>query len=132
LTDSDPAAINRLADRLSFTADLKDVLLSASLLKRRLPELSYRKASEWTFDLDDLPPASIYGVHLITGRPELFSFLAEWRHVKPLTTGDDLKNRGLEPGPRFGEILRRLRTAWLDGEVKTGEEETSILESLIR
>jgi tRNA nucleotidyltransferase (CCA-adding enzyme) len=49
-----------------------------------------------------------------------------------VTTGDDLKRRGLESGPRYGEILRRLRAAWLDGEVKAEGEEKSLLDTLIK
>jgi len=43
-----------------------------------------------------------------------------------------LKKRGLKPGPKYAEILRRLRAAWLDGEVKTEEEEEKLLSNLIR
>jgi hypothetical protein len=42
-----------------------------------------------------------------------------------------LKRRGLEPGPRYSEILRRLRAAWLDGEVKTEKEEIDLLVALM-
>ena len=42
----------------------------------------------------------------------------KWRHVKPKITGNDLKKFGIEPGPKYQIILRKLRNAWLDGEVK--------------
>jgi hypothetical protein len=91
-----------------------------------------RRPSEWTFDLEKFPPVSIYGVYLLTRQPELMTFLTTWRHVKPVTTGDELKRRGLEPGPRFGEILSHLRAAWVDGEVKTLNEEKSLLDALTK
>ena len=47
------------------------------------------------------------------------------------TTGDDLKARGLAPGPRYGEILTKLRAAWLDGEVKNNNEEEELLNTLL-
>jgi tRNA nucleotidyltransferase (CCA-adding enzyme) len=61
----------------------------------------------------------------------LTQYLSEWWHVKPKTTGHDLKNLGIPPGPQYTEILRRLRAAWLDGEVKTEEEEKELLNKLI-
>ena len=33
----------------------------------------------------------------------------EWRHIKPKTTGDDLKRLGLEPGPKYQTILRKFK-----------------------
>jgi len=55
-----------------------------------------------------------------------------WRSIKPYTTGYSLKQRGLEPGPRFKEILTRLRAAWLDGEVQTEAEEMALLARLLK
>jgi tRNA nucleotidyltransferase (CCA-adding enzyme) len=132
LTDSDSTVINRLSNRLRFASELTETLVSASRLRQRLPGIQHSKASEWTFELEELPPASVYGVYLITNQKELLAFLAAWRQVKPAATGDDLKARGLEPGPRYGEILRRLRAARLDGEVKSDMEEKSLLDKLLK
>jgi hypothetical protein len=52
--------------------------------------------------------------------------------VKPYTTGYTLQQRGLEPGPKFKEILARLRAAWLDGEVQSEEEEVVLLKNLLK
>lgn len=132
LTDSDSTTISRLSNRLRFTSGLTETLISASMLKQILPGIHYSKASQWTVELEELPPASVYGVHLITGQKELLAFLASWRRIKPVTTGNDLKARGLEPGPRYREILRQLRTAWLDGDVKTENDEKTLLDTLLK
>ncbi len=58
------------------------------------------------------------------------NYLSLWRHVKPKTTGHTLKKLGLEPGPEFQRILRRLKNAWLDGEIHTPKEEKALLEKL--
>jgi tRNA nucleotidyltransferase/poly(A) polymerase len=42
-----------------------------------------------------------------------------------------LKKRGIPPGPKYTEILRRLRAAWLDGEVKNEEQEKALLNKLL-
>jgi tRNA nucleotidyltransferase (CCA-adding enzyme) len=65
-----------------------------------------------------------------TIRNILTKYLSEWWHIKPKTTGHDLKKRGIPPGPKYAEILRRLRAAWLDGEVKSEEEEKALLDKL--
>ncbi len=44
-------------------------------------------------------------------------YMAEWRHVRPVLTGDDLRALGLPPGPLYTHILDRLLDARLDGEV---------------
>jgi tRNA nucleotidyltransferase (CCA-adding enzyme) len=62
----------------------------------------------------------------------LSDYLLYWRNVKPYTTGYTLQQRGLEPGPKFKEILTRLRAAWLDGEVQTEEEEKVKLDNLLK
>lgn len=61
----------------------------------------------------------------------LNKYLSEWWGIKPKTTGHDLKKRGIPPGPKYNEILRRLRAAWLDGEVKTEEEEKKLLDTIL-
>jgi hypothetical protein len=53
-----------------------------------------------------------------------------WRHIKPKASGYDLIERGLPVGPRYQQILERLRQAWLDGEVTTEREEIKLLDSL--
>ncbi|MCC6612145.1 MAG: CBS domain-containing protein [Anaerolineae bacterium] len=64
-------------------------------------------------------------------REMIARFLADWRHVKPITDGHRLKAMGLEPGPCFKEILDRLRTARLDDTIKTDEDEMLLLQSLL-
>ena len=87
--------------------------------------------SEWTFRLDKVPPLSVYAVYLRTTQPALEEYLAVWRHIQPRITGDDLRARGLPPGPRYRHVLWHLRAAWLDGEVRNDKEEAALLESLM-
>ena len=52
-------------------------------------------------------------------------YMAEWRHVRPTLTGDDLRALGLPPGPVYTRILDTLLSARLDGKVRdeVGERE---------
>ena len=125
----DLAALSR---RLDFTSELSEALIGASRLKQQLPEWLSASPSAWTFALEKFPPLSVYSVGLMTRESALTTYLTTWRRVKPHTTGDDLKSLGLPPGPKYKEILSRLRASWLDGEVSNEEEEKKLLEVLLR
>jgi tRNA nucleotidyltransferase (CCA-adding enzyme) len=125
-------SINR---RLHFSAALNRALAGASDLMAALPSLSSMRPSGWAARLEGVPLPAVYAVSLAaTGgrsREMLENYLLRWRHVKPKISGADLKRRGLQPGPQYQKILRRLRDAWLDGEVRSDEEESRLLERLL-
>lgn len=131
LMDLMEAEIMSIAERLNFTSDLTYSVWAVSQLKKSLPFLVDSKPSVWTYALEKLPELSIYIVYLVSREKALLDYLSMWRHVKPHTTGNDLKARGLPSGPRFGEVLSQLRAAWLDGEVKNAEEEKELLNTLL-
>lgn len=120
-----------ICNRLDFSNELTLAVWSAAQLKRSLPHLVDSKPSIWTYALEKLPLLSIYAVYLVSGEDSLLSYISIWRHVKPHTTGDDLKSRGLIPGPQFREVLSQLRTAWLDGDISSKIEEEALLKKLI-
>ncbi len=73
-------------------------------------------------------PAALTATSLASDSPaikeNIHQYLTKLRYIKPALTGEDLKKTGLATGPRISEILERLRTARLDGEVtdRRGEE----------
>lgn len=126
--------IEILNERLHFTADLLKILRSASLLNANLTATLGRKPSQV---VEMLEGYSIKALEVLSSAVQdeqikklLTKYLSDWWHIRPKTTGHDLKKLGIPPGPKYTEILRRLRAAWLDGEVKTGEEEKKLLASL--
>ncbi|MGB4682577.1 MAG: CBS domain-containing protein [Firmicutes bacterium] len=58
-------------------------------------------------------------------------YLESLQYVRPRLRGGALKELGLQPGPLYGEILRRLRRAVLDGEVRSYEEELVFVKSYL-
>ncbi len=124
--------IEEISKRLSFPAPLADATQAAANLFADLPSFTAWKPSQWTFHLDDLPALAVYAVFLVKTNENLRKYLSTWRTLKPTINGNHLKQRGLEPGPQFAEILRRLRSAWLDGEVKSGEDEKRLMDRLIQ
>ncbi|MFN8381987.1 MAG: hypothetical protein U0V02_08615 [Anaerolineales bacterium] len=131
LIDSTEDEIMSIGQRLDFTSDLTYSVWAVSQLKRSLPFLVGSSPSVWTYALEKLPLLSIYVVYLVSREDALLDFLSIWRHVKPHTTGNDLKARGLQPGPRYGEILHEIRSAWLDGVLSSKTEEDALVEKLL-
>lgn len=126
--------IEFLNERLHFTAGLLKVLRSASLLNANLAAVAGLKPSQVVELLEGYSIKALEVVSCAVQDEEikriLTRYLSEWWHVRPRTTGHDLKERGIAPGPKYAEILRRLRAAWLDGEVKTEKQEKSLLDRL--
>jgi tRNA nucleotidyltransferase (CCA-adding enzyme) len=128
--------IKSLERRLHFHANLLGSLLAASALFADLASLTGLKPSQCVTRLEGLPPTAVHAVSLSIPdgevRQNLINYLETWRTVKSKTNGHDLKKRGLVPGPRYQQILFRLRQAWLDGEVHTESEELKLLDKLIK
>ena len=122
--------------RLRFHAALESALIAARQLCDDLPQLQDASNSEWTLRLEKVPPLALYAASLCTpdetARRAIEQYLSDWRHIRPRTGGDDLKAHGLKPGPRYKEILSRLRAAWLDGEISSAEEEQALLEKFLK
>jgi tRNA nucleotidyltransferase (CCA-adding enzyme) len=127
--------INSLNDRLQFSGDLLASLLAASLMFEEQASYVHLKPSECVERLESLPVNAVEALGYVAEDPRakdrLEKFISKWRYIKPHTTGDDLKSMGVEPGPRYAILLRRLRNAWLDGEVITKDEEIKLLKAII-
>lgn len=64
-------------------------------------------------------------------RERIEQFYHSWRHIKPISDGNTLKELGLKPSPKFREILGYLRDAWLDDVVHNEAEEQLLLQKLV-
>jgi len=132
LTENEITSLN---ERLKFTASLLKSLQASSRIFSSLSTFIDLKPSQLVEQLDAFPLIAISTVTLVAqGQPRqmLEKYLSLWREMKPKTTGDDLKELGIAPGPKYQEILSRLRAAWIDGEVISELEEKSLLQDLIR
>jgi len=132
LSHNDIGALNV---RLQFTSDFLASLFAASTIFSGLSSFVDIKPSQCVERLGLYPLNAVEAVYFVTHDEKIkdvfFKYLSEWRHVKPHITGDDLKEHGLEPGPKYGEVLRRLRAAWLDGEINSKEQESKLLKELL-
>jgi tRNA nucleotidyltransferase (CCA-adding enzyme) len=132
----DEDARRQVCKRLRVRRRTIDTIELAQHLRRELPALALRcRPSEAARRLDLMNNAALAAGWAAaegeTARDQIAHYAARLRDVRPLTTGDDLKARGLKPGPHFGDILDRLRDAWLDGEVNDAAGESALLARLL-
>jgi tRNA nucleotidyltransferase (CCA-adding enzyme) len=128
--------LESIEKRLHFESGLRDVLRAASALFEDVNSLAGAKPSRCVAILDGIPLKAVQAVSLALpagpAQSELCAYLKTWRHVKTKTTGHDLKKLGVPQGPVYRSILRHLREAWLDGDIKTNAEEMDLLKKLIK
>lgn len=62
-------------------------------------------------------------------KKRIHQYISQMRSVKPIITGEHLKELGMIPGPKFKEILSELLYAILDGKVKNIDEEKNFVRS---
>jgi len=112
---------------LQLSADLRETL--PALVKAESP-------SEVTGLLEPYPPQVLALCWVADEskqiQSKLIHFQTEWRLVRPLLSGKDLKEMGLRPSPLFGRLLRSLRDARLDGLVITRQDEETLVRSLLQ
>jgi tRNA nucleotidyltransferase (CCA-adding enzyme) len=121
--------------RLRVPREVEKAALAACQLWSSLQDLDGKLPSVVVARLEDLPLLALAGVYVALDdqrSKELLSrFVLEWSRVIPTITGHELRAFGLPPGPIYARILSRLRDAWLDGEVKTIDEERELLNKFI-
>ncbi len=122
--------------RLKAPHSLVEVVLSACALWQDLPSFVGELISRIVARLDEAPPLALAAVFFAASDPLpkdlLLKYMNNWRKVMPSITGYDLRQLGLPPGPQYARILAALRTAWLDGEIRSQEEEKELLNRLMR
>jgi tRNA nucleotidyltransferase (CCA-adding enzyme) len=124
--------IDKIQSRIKFPIAVYKSLLASSRLLRDMPGLIGSKPSAWVSRLDEVPLIVIYAVYLLTGESALQEFATNWRHIQPTINGYTLRKKGLTPGPAYQKILHSLRSALVDGEISTKEEELIYLDKLLK
>lgn len=123
-----------VCDRLRLPQSLRRAVLSAAQLRSELKSLQKFSPSKLVARLEKEPILTLYALYLSTpaGAAKIFKgYVSKWRHVFQYTDGDLLRKKGLKPGPAYGQILSRLRAAWLDDAIKTKKEEQALLDRLL-
>ena len=129
--------IKSFCSRLHLPAAMSSAILDAHFLAETLPSLcAAGNPSQITELLDGRPQESIIALWLSMQdrtkcREAIDNYLEHWRFMLPETTGDILRELGLKPGPAYREILKALRSAVIDGQIKTAADEQKLLDELL-
>jgi tRNA nucleotidyltransferase (CCA-adding enzyme) len=129
------ADVAAISERLSFRAELRHAISSAVYLNSLKTKLPSMRPSRVVAALEKSPDMALYAFYLANrgnriGRV-LKTYAAKWRVVRPKTDGNRLKKLGLKPGPVYKRILEQLRSAKLDGEIRTPQQEDALLKRLL-
>ena len=112
------------------------MIYSSHALYDDMPGLIGQLPSQIASRLEKIPHKSILAVYLAideaAGKNLLERYMAIWRHIEPTIDGHQLRQRGVVPGPAYREILAAIKSAWMDGNVNTQEEEALLLDQLIQ
>lgn len=138
LADSGASDAEAVCRRLDMTQALtRSVVASVKLIAAAdaLADSDVRP-SEIARLLDGAPEVALLAAwialsHSPAAQRSIDNYVEFWRHQRPSINGDDLKCMGIPPGPRYKILLERLRSAWIDGDINTPEEEAQFLNELL-
>jgi len=121
-------AVEHLIKRLLIPRRISAGLRALPLLRQTLPKVEMQdRPSQIVTLLEPLPDTLLPLAWLASDNPtikaKLERYAREWRHVRCIMTGKDLKKLGLSPGPLYRQIFETLRAERLDGQIATREEE---------
>ncbi|MFN3705239.1 MAG: CCA tRNA nucleotidyltransferase [Thermoflexales bacterium] len=126
--------VSRWVEWLPFTHALRDALIALGVLSTMSARLFEAPPSRQSALLRDFSELALLLAWLMESHPhKREAYWREchvWRKTQPFTSGKDLQARGLPPGPHYSHILQRLRNAWLDGRVRSADEERALLDRL--
>lgn len=126
-----------VAEKLRLPAILQSALKTAQKLTAELAVLvPASPVSQIVERLESTPRPALYALYCQNKSAEIHNltekYLSDWQYNQIITDGKALKATGVPPGPVYSRILATLRSARLDGQVKTDEEERTLLNQLVR
>ena len=124
-----------IATRLHLNTTITWALERACALWSERATLQGLTSSTFFDQVENCPLMAGYALFLLSEPGEFkekieLSF-TRWQYLIPGINGNKLVEMGLPPGPRYSEIIHRLRSAWIDGEISTSEEEMTLLNHLL-
>ena len=84
--------------------------------------------------LSPFPSATVWALAAAgqeVARQQASRYLHRWRYLKPSLDGHAILALGAIPGPQVGQVLRRLKAAKLDGEVRSRRDEERLARELL-
>jgi tRNA nucleotidyltransferase (CCA-adding enzyme) len=126
--------IEAISKRFSLEKEISVAILDADRGRKSEGDWAKMKASQASLILETLSPLARYALYVSSNVEEkkvFEKYALEWRLVRSKSDGNTLREAGLTEGPRYAEILRTLRAAWLDGQISTEKEEKKLLQKML-
>ncbi len=126
-------SLRSFIEKYHLRKSYRDLLEEISRLREQLSLLGRNdmKPSEVVVILDETSDEARLLIRVVAdswlARQRLDQYQRRLRFVRPVLTGDDLRDMGLPPGRLYSQILERLRAARVDGEITAREEEEALV-----
>ncbi|SPF35417.1 CBS domain pair family protein [Candidatus Desulfosporosinus infrequens] len=122
----DSTSIEKLLERVCLNRSLRDVTMTFIHLRKSLIE------PLTLTEMDSLLNKIHKGILMVLARDErlnkkITDYLDSSREIKMSLNGKALIRMGVKEGPEIGEILDKVRVAWLRGQIHTSDEEQAIV-----
>ena len=130
--------VKDLCERLALTNKLTQAITASARLSEQIhlledPDIRPSQVAQVLDEYLDVALQSVWLLSLekLAAREIIAAYASYWRDRRPTISGHDLKAMGVAPGPRYSQILDQLRFAWIDGDVRSVEDETALLQKLV-
>ncbi|MCC6146356.1 MAG: CBS domain-containing protein [Anaerolineaceae bacterium] len=125
-----------IAQKLHLPVVIQSALNTGRQIRGELESLVSTPASQVVERLESTPRPALYALYCLGNSPAadalIEKYIANWQHIHIVTDGNMLRKMGVPAGPIYSHILNTLRSARLDGEINTDEEEQALLSQMIR
>ncbi|MBN1536576.1 MAG: CBS domain-containing protein [Anaerolineales bacterium] len=124
-----------LAAHLKFPANLRKSIWNARRMWNNRKELYTASISRIVEIFDDIDRVALYTTYIASNdesyKNKVEKYITGWQNMIPSITGRHLQKMGIPPGPDYRSILKLLRDAWLNGDVKSVAEESILLDTIV-
>ena len=127
--------VESVCKRLRLSESMKKNIQAIIRIIETIPKMVNNPPSQIFKELEEISLIAIFvaSLRMDTCSVEILEkYVQTWKKISPKTTGNDLRERGIPPGQIYQRVLDGLRSAWLDGEIKSTEEEIALLEDILK
>jgi len=132
----DLAALEMFERRLRVQRTTAEYVQQLHALKNCFPKLARAQTPSGVYRILESYPLPVLLIAYVAAddplvRDLIGQYVGQWRGIKTAVTGRELREMGVPPGPYYGQLLRELLYARLDGRVSDDDEERIYLQTLL-
>jgi tRNA nucleotidyltransferase (CCA-adding enzyme) len=128
-------ATEHIATHLKLSLQLLNMIRQTNTIFAEIDTIMRQKPSVIAERLNGIPIVALYAIFIAVDqqnqRDLLLQYVTTWKNIKSAIDGSELKAIGIPPGPLYRQILKEIRGAMIDGNVKTEAEQRNLMEVLL-